>query len=328
MISSETDDSSNLYTAWIVVGLLVPVALLNYLDRQMLAAMKFSVMHDISGIHQEADWGKVLALFKWVYAFLSPIGGYLSDRYSRRHVIVGSLFAWSVITWLTGQVTTYDQLLATRALMGVSEAFYIPAALALIADFHRGSTRSRAVGAHQMGIYTGVIIGGFSGYVADQASLGWRWAFEASGAIGVLYAIPLFFLLKNPIVPAVAALFYSPRISGLGGARLDAIDSERAVWHWPGKSRSLCHIILAACSHRRCDPRRLAGGSLDEKFSTRSNPCQCNRNADDRPGNVRCRVFSSNRSALGCRRLPDPVRIGFGILRLQQYADSLSGGAS
>ena len=130
MISSETDDSSNLYTAWIVVGLLVPVALLNYLDRQMLAAMKFSVMHDISGIHQEADWGKVLALFKWVYAFLSPIGGYLSDRYSRRHVIVGSLFAWSVITWLTGQVTTYDQLLATRALMGVSEAFYIPAALA------------------------------------------------------------------------------------------------------------------------------------------------------------------------------------------------------
>ena len=199
MISSETDDSSNLYTAWIVVGLLVPVALLNYLDRQMLAAMKFSVMHDISGIHQEADWGKVLALFKWVYAFLSPIGGYLSDRYSRRHVIVGSLFAWSVITWLTGQVTTYDQLLATRALMGVSEAFYIPAALALIADFHRGSTRSRAVGAHQMGIYTGVIIGGFSGYVADQASLGWRWAFEASGAIGVLYAIPLFFLLKNPV---------------------------------------------------------------------------------------------------------------------------------
>ena len=155
-------------TAWLVVALLVPVALLNYLDRQMLAAMKFSVMQDIPGIGLEANWGKILALFKWVYAFLSPVGGYLADRYSRRHVIAGSLLVWSAVTWTTGHVTTYEQLLATRALMGLSEAFYIPAALALIADFHAGSTRSRAVGFHQTGIYVGVIIGGFSGHVADS----------------------------------------------------------------------------------------------------------------------------------------------------------------
>jgi len=139
---SSTSDSSRF--AWVVVGLLVPVALLNYLDRQMLAAMKFSVMNDIPGIGLEANWGKVLALFKWVYAFLSPIGGYLADRYSRRHVIAGSLLVWSAVTWATGHVATYEQLLATRALMGISEAFYIPAALALIADFHPGQTRSRA----------------------------------------------------------------------------------------------------------------------------------------------------------------------------------------
>ena len=149
--------------AWVVVALLVPVALLNYLDRQMLASMKFSVMRDIPDIGREANWGTILALFKWVYAFLSPIGGYLADRYSRRHVIAGSLFVWSLVTWTTGHVTTYEQLLATRALMGISEAFYIPAALALIADFHTGPTRSRAVGLHQMGIYFGVIIGGFGG---------------------------------------------------------------------------------------------------------------------------------------------------------------------
>ena len=128
--------------AWMVVALLVPVALLNYLDRQMLASMKFSVMRDIPDIALEANWGTILATFKWVYAGLSPIGGYLADRYSRRHVIAGSLLVWSVVTWLTGHVTSYDQLLATRALMGVSEAFYIPAALALIADVHRGSSRS------------------------------------------------------------------------------------------------------------------------------------------------------------------------------------------
>lgn len=183
--------------AWFVAALLVPVALLNYLDRQMLAAMKFSLMTDVPDIGTEANWGKILALFKWTYAFLSPVGGYLADRFSKRHVIAGSLVVWSAVTWATGQVTSYEQLLITRAVMGVSEAFYIPAALALIADYHTGGTRSRAVGMHQMGIYAGVIIGGFSGYAADHPELGWRWMFELCGLIGVLYALPLFLLVKN-----------------------------------------------------------------------------------------------------------------------------------
>jgi MFS family permease len=190
--------------AWVVVALLLPVALLNYLDRQMLASMKFSVMRDIPDIGREANWGAILALFKWVYAFLSPVGGYLADRYSRRHVIAGSLFVWSLVTWTTGHVTSYEQLLLTRALMGISEAFYIPAALALIADFHTGPTRSRAVGLHQMGIYLGVMIGGFGGYAADNPDLGWRWAFSLCGLIGILYAVPLFLMLRNPARPAEA----------------------------------------------------------------------------------------------------------------------------
>ena len=185
--------------AWLVVALLVPVALLNYLDRQMLASMKFSVMRDVPDIALEANWGTILALFKWVYAFLSPIGGYLADRFSRRHVIAGSLLVWSLVTWTTGHVTTYEQLLATRALMGISEAFYIPAALALIADFHTGQTRSRAVGLHQIGIYVGVIIGGFGGYVADNPSFGWRSAFEVCGIVGIVYAVPLFLFLRDPV---------------------------------------------------------------------------------------------------------------------------------
>jgi MFS transporter, Spinster family, sphingosine-1-phosphate transporter len=89
--------------------------------------------------------------------------------------------------------------------MGISEACYIPAALALIADFHTGPTRSRAVGLHQMGIYVGVIVGGFTGYAADNPALGWRWAFELCGFIGVAYAVVLVFTLKNAPKPAVAA---------------------------------------------------------------------------------------------------------------------------
>jgi len=181
--------------AWLVVVLLLPVALLNYLDRQMLAAMKFSVMGDIPTIGTEANWGRMLGQFKWAYAFLSPVGGYLADRFGRRPTICLSLLLWSAVTWATGHVTTYEGLLLTRSLMGTSEAFYIPAALALIADHHPGRTRSRAVGLHQMAIYCGVIAGGFSGYVADGP--GWRWAFLACGVAGIVYVLPLTLLLRE-----------------------------------------------------------------------------------------------------------------------------------
>lgn len=184
-------------TAWLIVILLLPVALLNYLDRQMLASMKSSIMTDIPSIKIQENWGLILGLFKWVYACLSPIGGYIADRFGKRYTICGSLFVWSAVTWWTGHVTTFNELLWARSLMGISEAFYFPAALALIADYHTGSTRSRAVGLHQMAIYFGVIVGGFGGYVADNPNLGWRFAFNFCGIFGMLYAIPLVFLIKD-----------------------------------------------------------------------------------------------------------------------------------
>ena len=202
--------SSLTRTAWLVVILLVPVALLNYLDRQMLAAMKSSMMGDIPDIATKANWGLVLGSFKWVYAILSPVGGYLADRLSRRHVICVSLFVWSAVTWATGHVTSFNELVIARSIMGISEAFYIPAALALITEYHLGPTRSRAVGIHQMGIYAGVILGGFSGYVADSPVYGWRWAFSLCGIVGVVYAFPLFALLRNPPRSTEAAPQPSP----------------------------------------------------------------------------------------------------------------------
>jgi len=194
---SSSTSTNPLRYAWFVVALLFPVALLNYLDRQMIASMKVSVMGDIKDIGSEENWGHMLASFKWVYAVCSPIGGYIADRFSRRLTICGSLFVWSLVTWLTGHVGSFQELYWARTLMGVSEAFYIPAALALIADYHTAGTRSRAIGVHQMGIYCGVMIGGFAGFVADAPDLGWRVMFDFTGLAGILYAIPLLILLRD-----------------------------------------------------------------------------------------------------------------------------------
>ena len=188
---------SPLRTAWLMVALLLPVALLNYLDRQLVATMQKSIMGSVDDLKTQAQWGHLLAWFKWTYALASPFAGYVADRFGRRHVIALSLFVWSADTWATAHATSYDQLLATRAIMGLSEAFYIPAALALIADHHGTATRSRAVGLHQIGIYLGVMLGSLGGYVADDPALGWRWAFTGLGLLGVAYALPLWWWLRD-----------------------------------------------------------------------------------------------------------------------------------
>jgi MFS family permease len=136
-----------------------------------------------------------MAIFMWVYALCSPLGGFVADRLNRRWTIIGSLLVWSAVTWLTGHARTYSQMLTFRGLMGISEAFYIPAGLALIADFHPTGTRARAIGIHQTGLYAGLALGGVGGYIADSSS--WRHCFTWFGAAGVAYALVLIFFLRD-----------------------------------------------------------------------------------------------------------------------------------
>lgn len=182
-----------MFRAWMVVALLWVVALLNYLDRLAIAAMRDSIKADIS--MTDAQFGLLTSVFLWVYASLSPGTGFLADRYSRSRVIVASLFVWSLMTYMTGHCHSVNQLLAVRALMGLGEACYIPAALALIADYHQGSTRSLATGVHMSGIYTGMALGGVGGYIAEW--FGWRAGFSLLGFFGMGYAVLLMLLLRD-----------------------------------------------------------------------------------------------------------------------------------
>jgi MFS family permease len=188
-------------TAWLIVGVLWVIALLNYLDRLMITTMRDAVIADIA--MTDAQFGLLTSVFLWVYGFFSPLGGYLADRFGRSRVILASLFIWSAVTWATGHMHSFEGLLAARAIMGLSEACYIPAALALIADYHRGPTRSLATGLHMSGIYAGAALGGVGGHIAENYS--WRTGFTWFGVAGVLYAVVVFFVLRDAPPARVAA---------------------------------------------------------------------------------------------------------------------------
>lgn len=191
--SEPTANSRPLPRAWLIVGLLWGVACLNYLDRNMLTTMRLSIKQAIP--MGDDDFGMLTTVFLVVYGILSPLGGWCADRFNRSRVIVISLGVWSAVTWATSHARTYEQLLATRALMGLSEACYIPAALALIADYHRGSTRSLATGIHMSGIYAGVALGGMGGWMAEHH--GWSSAFFTFGFVGVALAVVLLVVLRD-----------------------------------------------------------------------------------------------------------------------------------
>ena len=183
------------YYPWIVVALLWGVALLNYMDRQMLSTMKEAMQMDIVELQSAENFGWLMAIFLYIYGFMSPVSGIIADRLNRKWLIVGSLFVWSSVTYLMGIAETFQQVYSLRALMGISEALYIPAGLSLIADYHSGKSRSLAVGIHMTGLYTGQAVGGFGATVA--ATWSWHTAFHWFGVIGIAYSIILMLFLRD-----------------------------------------------------------------------------------------------------------------------------------
>ncbi len=186
--------SANIYP-WVLVALLWVVALLNYMDRQMLSTMRPSMEVDIAELESAANFGRLMAIFLWIYGFMSPLAGMIADRVSKKWLIVASLFVWSGVTFAMGYATSFDQLYWLRAIMGVSEALYIPAGLSLIADFHSSRTRSLAVGIHMTGLYMGQALGGFGATIAEQFS--WQQTFFTFGMIGMVYSVLLVFFLRS-----------------------------------------------------------------------------------------------------------------------------------
>lgn len=167
------------------------------MDRQMLSTMQEAMKVDIVELNKAEAFGALMAIFLWIYGFMSPVAGMIADRFSRKWLVVGSLFVWSAVTYLMGYADDFHELYWLRAVMGISEALYIPSALSLIADWHQGKSRSLAIGVHMTGLYVGQAIGGFGATVA--AIFSWHSTFHWFGIIGIIYSLILVVTLReNP----------------------------------------------------------------------------------------------------------------------------------
>jgi MFS family permease len=180
---------------WFVVAMLWCVCFLNYADRQLL----FTVFPLLSAEFRldDAALSILSASFMCAYALFGPVAGFITDRIGRRSVVLGALVLWSATVAASSFAHRYVLLVAGVAMGGLGEAFYFPAAMSMIADYHAVDTRSRAMSFHQSSVYIGSIVGGaMSGYVGQF--YGWRLGFRIFGAVGIALACVLWMLLREP----------------------------------------------------------------------------------------------------------------------------------
>jgi predicted MFS family arabinose efflux permease len=179
---------------WSLLAFLWVCYVLNHADRQVVYTLFPALQHEFG--YSDTVLGLTGALFLWVYGFSSPVAGILGDRFSKTKLIVWSLVLWSSLTLLSGLSPNGGFLLACRALLGVSESLFMPAAYALIANAHGPATRSKAVAIFATSQLFGVAIGGSgSGFIAEK--LHWRVSFWILGSAGLLFALPLARFLRS-----------------------------------------------------------------------------------------------------------------------------------
>lgn len=172
------------------------VCFFNYADRQAIFSV-FPLLKTEMGL-SDVQLGIVGAAFMWVYACFGFIAGIVGDRFKRKTLIIGGLIFWSLVTIGTALSTNYTHLVICRALEGLGEAFYFPASMSLLSDYHSKATRSKAMAFHQSSVYAGTIAGGaVAGYMGEY--YGWHSSFYMFGGLGILLGILLITFLREPV---------------------------------------------------------------------------------------------------------------------------------
>jgi len=181
---------------WTVLVMLTLVYTFNFIDRQILVILQEPIKADL-GL-SDAQLGLLTGFsFALVYVTAGIPIAWLADRANRRNIVAASLAFWSLMTALSGLVQNFGQLLAARLGVGVGEAGGSPPSHSMISDYFPPSSRGTALSFYSMGIYIGVLFGfAAGGWIAEN--FGWRNAFFVIGIPGILYALAVLWIVKEP----------------------------------------------------------------------------------------------------------------------------------
>ena len=180
---------------WEIIFLLWVAYFLNQADRQVFNTVLPHIQEFLGAT--DATMGLISTCFNIFFACTVPFAGYFADRLSRSKIIIFSVALFSVATMFTGYASTVVLMILMRSIAtGVGEAIFGPTYPAIIAEYHDGSTRARAMSIHQTAYYIGVIASGFlAGLIADK--MGWQYSFLIFGAAGVLFTFVLLLRLRD-----------------------------------------------------------------------------------------------------------------------------------
>ena len=186
--------------SWILIGLLWTAAFLNSAGRQILITVLPQVRAEF-GL-SATQLALINSVGFWIYAVCALIFGRLGDATHRSRLIVAGLAFWAIATGMVSVATGLITLIVIRGLVAAGEATYYPTAAALISDWHRSGTRSRALSIHQTGVFAGAGVGAVTaGALAD--AFGWRSPFLIFGIIALIFCTVLFKWLRDaPAAPS------------------------------------------------------------------------------------------------------------------------------
>lgn len=182
--------------AWIALGMLWFVYVLNFLDRQLLSILAKPIQDTMH--LKDGDLGLISGLYFAVfYCVISIPVGWLADRTNRTKVVAWACGIWSAATVACGLAQTYPQLVVARMSVGVGEAGGVPPSYAIITDYFPPGRRGTALSIFNLGPPVGQALGiAFGASIA--AAFSWRHAFLAIGIVGIFTAIAVYLIVKEP----------------------------------------------------------------------------------------------------------------------------------
>jgi predicted MFS family arabinose efflux permease len=264
--------------------LLTALNFVNYIDRYILPGVQDQIKGEFHV--SDSQIGSLTLWFMLAYIAAAPITGWLGDRFPRKPMIVVAAVFWSTINLVTAFVYSYDSLNLRHAALGIGEASFGIFAPAMLSDFYPEDQRNRVLTVFNIAVPVGAALGYLTGGFVGQ-HFGWRMSFTVSAVPGIVIALLIAVLMKEPARAAretdkarlekgtvLSLLKNKAYLCSIGGYAMVTFTLGGISWWMPsflqrvdGRSQQSAGFIMGAITVVAGLLGTIAGGALAQKWS-------------------------------------------------------------